>query len=195
MFGASEVTQARVKLNPTYGPVVRINRSLGYTWGFDSTATDRNFTVDWSLSDVPNSNEFQVLFSQWKLARASITITWLPKDSNALAAPRVFFGMDPFITSSLTFTSVMERPHRTWSPNPQRNVLQLNLDPRVVQLVATGPQTTATVGNAAAPKSLWYDTTNQAIAYGRLWVFMTGFADIGQFAVKQDYQFHFRGTK
>lgn len=195
MFGASEVTQSRLNLTPTYGPVVRISRSSAYNWQYDSTATDRNFTVDWSLSDVVNSSEFTNLFSQWKLARASITITWLPKDSNALSAPRVYFGMDPFITSSLTFSTVMERPHRIWSPTPQRNVLQLTLNPRVVQLVATGPQTSATVANGLAPRSMWYDTTNQAIAYGKMWVFMTGFADIGQFAVKQDYQFHFRGTK
>lgn len=195
LFGASEVTQARIALKPSYGPVVRISRSVGYSWTYDATATDRNFTVDWSLSDVPNAAELRAVWSQWRLRGAAITITWLPKDANALAAPRVYFGMDPFITTTLTFTTIMERPHRTWSPNPTRNVLQLTMRPRVVQLVATGPQTTATVGNAIAPAGLWYDCTNEAIAYGKMWVFMTGFADVGTFVVKQDYMFDFRGTR
>lgn len=195
MQGASEVTQSRVSLSPMYGPVVPITRSAAYSWVYDSTATDRNFTVDWSLSDVPNSSEFTNLFSQWRLRAGTITITWLPKDANALSAPRVYLGLDPFVTSNQSFASVQERPHRTWSPTPTRNVLQLQLKPRVVQLVATGPQTTATVANALAPLGLWYDCTNAAISYGKLWVFMTGFNDVGSFAVKQDYMFEFRGTR
>lgn len=193
--GASEITQSRISLTPTYGPTVPITRSTAYSWTYDATATDRNFTVDWSLSDVPSSSEFTNLFSQWRMKAGTITLTWLPKDANALAAPRIYFGMDPFITTSQTFTSVQERPHRTWSPTPTRNVLQLQLKPRVVQLVATGPQSTATVANALAPPGLWYDCTMPAISYGKFWVFMTGFADVGSFAVKQDYMFEFRGTR
>lgn len=193
--GASEITQSRVALTPLYGPIVPITRSTAYLWTYDATATDRNFSVDWSLSDVPNSTEFTSLFSQWRLTGGTITLTWLPKDANALTAPRIYFGMDPFITGNQTFTSVQERPHRTWSPTPTRNVLQLALKPRVVQLVATGPQSSATVANAVAPPGLWYDCTMPAIAYGKLWIFMTGFGEIGSFSVKQDYMFQFRGTR
>lgn len=194
-FGASEITQARVDLKPVYGPVVKIARSVVYD--LTRTATDAGYFFDWSLSDVPNSNEFSALFQQWRLDSAAITFTWRSTNEANPVRPSFIFANDPFATAAPTALSeVLERPNRTWSPNAQRTVLQLAMRPQAISLAASGAGSGSLVINAIAPRGQWYPTSAGALSYGSLLVWIANWGiTAGTLQVKQDYMFSFRGSK
>lgn len=195
LFGASEITQARVDLKPVYGPVVRIARSVVYDLA--RVSTDGGFFFDWSLSDVPNSNEFSALFQQWRLDSAAITFTWRSANEANPVRPVFTMANDPFSSSAPSaLTELLERPNRTWSPNAQRTVLQLAMRPQAIALSASGAGTGSLVINALAPRGQWYPASASSLSYGALLLWISGWAtNAGTIQVKQDYMFSFRGPK
>lgn len=194
-FGASEVTQSRIQLRPTYGPTVRISRSVVYDW--TRTAADGGFFMDWSLGDVPNSSEFTALFAQWKLAGAAFTITWRSANEANPVRPTVYFALDPFATAAPSaLAEVLERPNRTWTPNAQRTVLQVSCRPRAIALSASGAGSGSLVINSLAGQDQWYTCASPQLSYGSVlfWVANWG-AGAGTIQVKQDYMFCFRSPR
>ncbi len=194
-FGASEITQSRVAFRPTYGPVLRICRST--VFDLTRVATDGGFFFDWSLSDVPNSNEFAALFAQWRLDRGAITFTWKSANEANPVRPTFTFALDPFATAApASLTEVLERPNRTWSPNAQRTVLQFDCKPRAIALTASGAGSGSLVINSLAPTSAWYPCASGSLSYGAMLLWLSGWgANAGTVTVKQDYFFSFRSPK
>lgn len=191
-FGAQEITQTRVSFGPTYGPQVRIARSLAYNLA--RVGVDGGYYFDWSLSDVPNNSEFTALFAQWKLVKTSITFTWRSSNDANPNRPQFTMAVDPFATTAPTaITEVLQRSNRTWSPNATRTTLQLDVKATAIMLSASGPGSGALVINTLAPKGQWYPTANPQVSYGSLLIWIAGWGisqDVIQ--VKQDYEFVFR---
>jgi hypothetical protein len=195
--GTYEVRQSVVMLRPTYGPTCPISRTIRYNWAI--AAADQGFTVDWALSDVANSTEFTNLFKQWCLKGARLSVNWRSSNEANPIRPVVYYGMDPFTTGTITQAIALERPHKTWTPNAQRTLLQIACKPRVVMLTSTTPAVGATIVNSLAPVDSWYDTTQPSLGYGALWFYIANWnttaANGGAFELQQDYDFHFRGTQ
>lgn len=197
LSGAYETTQRPIRLRPEFGPVCRIPRTVVYDWTLP--AADQAFLVDFSLGDVPNVTEFTTLFRQWRLRNTRVTIDWRSANENTPTRPVLYFGVDPFMASApTTLADAMQRPHRTWTPNATRTVLQLDLDLAVVNLVASGPGVGALVTNSLAPKNAWFDTSQATVAYGVFWCWVAnwrgGFSG-GHFTITQDFLFEFRGCQ
>lgn len=191
-FGAQEITQSRVSFAPTYGPQVRIARSLAYNLA--RAGTDAGYYFDWSLSDVPNNSEFTALFAQWKLVKASITFTWRSSNDASPTRPQFTMAVDPFASAApTTITEVLQRSNRTWSPNAMRTTLQLDVKATALMLSASGPGSGALVINTLAPKGQWYPTANPQVSYGALLIWASGWSNASDvIQVKQDYEFCFR---
>jgi len=194
-FGAQEITQARIIMQPTFGPVCRIPRS--YTFDLSRTASASGFFFDWSLSDVPNASEFTALFAQWRLMRSSITFTWRSVNEANPTRPIFYLALDPFASAApASINEILERPNRTWSPNAQRTTLQLDVKAKALDLVASGAGASALVVNALAQPNQWYPTTSTGLSYGALLLWIEGWgASAGTITVKQDYWFCFRSSK
>lgn len=194
-FGAQEITQARVSFAPTYGPQVRIARSVAYD--LTRAGASGGYYFDWSLSDVPNSAEFTALFAQWKLVKGSITFTWRSSNDANPARPTFTMAVDPFATAvPASREEVLQRSNRTWSPNAQRTTLQLDVKCAAMQLAASGPSSGALVINTLAPRSAWYPTANPQVSYGSLLIWIEAWANTTDLVqVKQDYEFCFRSPK
>lgn len=193
--GAFETTQGVVTLRPDYGNVVRIPRSVAYDWTLPGA--DQAFLVDWALGDVPNVSEFTSLFKQWRLRNARITINWRSNNEANPTRPTLYFGVDPFMAAApATLAEVMQRPHRSWTPNGTRTVLQLDVKAGVIALAASGPGVGAFVTNSLAPKARWYDTAQSTVAYGVFWCWVANWhtgAYGGNFTITQDFDLEFRG--
>lgn len=192
LFGAQEITQARVNFTPSWGPVVKINRSVGFN--LTRAGTDGGYYFDWALSDVPSSSEFTNLFRQWRLSKMAITFTYRSSDEATPERPAFTMALDPFAaTAPAAQNDVFTRQNRTWSPNATRTTLQLVCDCRAMALSASGPGSGATVTNTLAPKGLWYTCDVPGLAYGALLVWIGGWANAADvIQVKQDYMFEFR---
>lgn len=199
MNGTQEVTQSLVTMKPSYGPTVRISRSVSpFSWSTTSpTLTDSSFGVGWSLNDLPNFSEFVGMFAQWRLRRASITMTFL---AGTITVPvTLYFGVDPFVdpASPPTLTEALQRPHRTWTPNAMRTTLQIRPQVKVCSAVLGSPGSTATIFNSTAPLSQWYDCSNaSAVNYGTFWAVVQSWTNTtGSFRVHQEFELEFRGTR
>lgn len=199
--GLQEVTQGLVALRPSYGPTVRISRSVApFEWSTASaTLTDGSFGVGWSLNDLPNFSEFVGMFQQWRLRQARITLTWRSLNESSPTRPTIYFGVDPFIDPSAppTLTEALQRPHRTWSPNATRTTLQIRPQVKVTSAVFASPGSAATIFNSTAPQGQWYDCSNAAaVNYGTFWtVVQTWSATTGVVRVQQEFDLEFRGTR
>lgn len=195
--GSFETRQQVTTLRPSYGPVVRIPRSIVYDWTLP--AADQAFLVDWSLGDVPNYTEFAALFRQWRLRTSRITINWRSANENTPTRPVLYYGVDPFMSAAPTsLNDVMQKPHRVWTPNNTRTVLQLDVRTAVVALSASTPGVGSLITNSLAPRNRWFDTSTPALAYGVFWCWvanwrggMTG----GSLTITQDFDFEFRGVQ
>lgn len=197
LSGAFETSQAVVTLKPDYGRVVRIPRSVVYDWTLPGA--DQAFLVDWALGDVPNVSEFTSLFRQWRLRNARITINWRSANESTPTRPTLYFGVDPFMSAApSSLVDVMQKPHRTWTPNNTRTVLQLDVKAGVIALSASGPGVGALVTNSLAPRDRWYDTSQSTVAYGVFWCWVAnwhGGQTGGSFTITQDFDFEFRGCQ
>lgn len=196
-FGSYEITQGLVTMSPLYGSVCRICRSIVYDLTFGSVSGSGYF-FDWSLSDVTNVGEFQALFAQWRISRCAITISWRSANEANPIRPQLFFAVDPFATAAPTSaTEVLERPNRSWSPNAQRTVLQLNVNAQALNLAASSAGSGALVINTLAPRGAYYPTSSPQISYGSLLLWISGWSvsSSGTFTIKQDYEFHLRSSK
>jgi len=189
-------TSGVLNLRPAYGPTVRIARGLEVP--LIAGATDKSYWNNFSLADVPSSNEFTALFLEWRLDRVEADLTWNPSTATG-ALPRVLFAMDPTSLSLTSVTDALQRGYRLWSPNPTRNTLTIRFQPKVCALVASSPGSGATVNNAFAPAGTWFSTTQPSTGYNALmmWIenFNTGNTASGTFSIFYRYYFAFRGTK
>lgn len=200
--GTQEVTQSLITLRPSYGPVVKISRSVApFEWSTQSaTLTDGSFALGWSLSDVPSVAEFTSLFQQWRLRAARVTLTWRSLNETNPVRPTIYFGVDPFVDPAVppTLLDALQRPHRTWTPNAMRTIVQLRPQLKVVGAVFATPSTTSvTMGNATAPAGQWYDcATSSTVNYGTFWaVVQTWSATTGVIRVQQEFDLEFRGPR
>lgn len=195
--GSYEVSQGVVTLKPDFGKVCSISRSLVYDWALP--VADQAFLVDWSLGDVPNASEFTALFKQWRIAGSRIAINWRSANESTPTRPTLYFGVDPFMSAApATLAEVVQRPHRTWTPNNARTVLQLNVKAMVIDLVASGPGVGAFVTNSLAPRGKWYDTSQSTVAYGVFWCWVSnwrGGNTGGSITITQDFDLQFRGSQ
>lgn len=194
LAGSTEITQARVALQPTYGPVCRISRSNAYL--LTRAGTDAGYFFDWSLSDVPNASEFTALFQQWRLVGTHITFTYRSANEATPSRPAFTFAIDPFAASApASLNDMLQRPCRVWSPNATRTVLQLTCPARPLSLSASGAGSGALVISTLAPRNLFYPTSSTSLAYGSLLVWIGSWAASDAIEVRQSYDFEFRGSQ
>lgn len=191
------VSPARGLLTESYGPVCRIQRTLSFDQ--PTTATDQGWNWNFSLSDVPNSNEFKVLFQQWKLDLVTIDLVWRPPTGVVGGGPRFVYTNDPFIQSGATLVDLMQRKARVWAPNPTRNTLRILIRPRVTMLVTSMPLAPVTNNYALAPANTWYSCDQDTTSYGTLVAFTenynTGQQTSGSIQHYHTYHFSFRGAR
>lgn len=186
-------------LRPQYGPVVRIQRTAEFQ--VPVPLAEAPFLWEFSLSDLPNYTEFQNLFLQWKLDKVTVDISWnAPYGAASGTPPRMLYCMDPMAVSA-DFTSpnsLLQRKCRVWVPNPTKNTCRIVFQPAVVMLITNTAGSTG-IAQAPAPRGLWYSTSTDQVAYGRLIAWHENYTPAnlgaGQFTHYHTFHLSFRGAK
>lgn len=164
-------------------------------------ASDKGWFWNFALSDVANSNEFTVLFAQWRLARVEVDFVAALQGvaAGGVINPTITFATDPFASGTpVSLQSVLARPYKTHIFTVCQPTLTVVVPARVVNLVASGVGAGATVNNALLPPKTWLSCSQPSTTYGSLIAWISQFnspagAADPQITVTFRHYFEFRG--
>jgi len=181
----------------TLGPIHRFNRSTQLTLA--AAAADKGYSYNFALSDVPNYTEFTGIFTQWRLKRVQIDMTWLVSvNANPTSTPQIYYSVDPFATTAPgTLATMIARPYKTFVFGPNSNMLTIQADLKSLSVTQSGPGAGSTLGLKLSDGG-WLDCAQPQIAYGNLifWLqnFNTGGEVLPVINVVFRHEFEFRGS-